>query len=1106
MTTKKYLSTVSRNLHSEDQSFDSVVFQAGFPILDSELNLSQSKPIDRVRVPSGIVDTYPPKNRGESDFITTSTPNVFGLKAFSINLYGRQLLVSGANNTNLANPSVNYIELPDPSTPLGAPPDITRTDFVFLEVWKAHVTPSSPSRYTFAIDPNNNVAGLEIEIDASAHTGATGQVGGSYTLVEGVDFQQGGHNIQTAENIATAINTLYNFPNLVWGTEIIVKADNRGIDKVFITISDQGQTTITPNNAAAFTLESSAVGTVGEHTPYPFYLWPNGNTQADSSNWFNDEITDFDLGSNSTSRVQYQYRFRVFSADFAEGQVADGIDPKSTFFGLDDQRIGAQGGRNVVLGAYPFRRPDPNLPFLFPYEDSGVFIAGAGDPTSANDLATADGFVYAFPICYVFRRNEGVFDPLNGANNGLLSTHAGTVNSAITNGSNINIPAGVSDRPDGLFSDLIADVDILDLRRKVFIDGVDYNSELTYQFQSLLDGSNRTWAMNASDLGTIGSGSGGNSTDPLVCDQFGRTGLFGGTPATGRGNLIRDLDHVCNRLSSAPVICRLVLEIDENSTQYGGAVTVNTNNSATHDTDSWIAGDEIHINLDLLDISTGLDWANPSAVNPIVLQDALNAGTVKGSVIDITEIYHNVYIEAFTSSQDAVLNRVQGLGTNRVSIKLEEDPRNCIKQLVQFFTFGSISLVPTALALPQHDLANKIYVVLAVEYSGGSGLSATPQGSLSSDGQIYPSIYSTDNPVVVEDVAEIPDMLLTTSPQGFFREGVRELALEYIPGNGGANDPSEVDIVDRGYHHMMIPVWPASTTEIRLPFKVHYQDSNNAQVSYEPLVVDNLGNQVPLDLTNSTLGETNTVLKFAQIQPITAYHVYIYRREALPNYGANGLRISAYYRRVAPQTCSAGYGANLASQSVTVRILSTNSKVSVLQFGHGSSQVGYPYVSPTDQIGVSPNIGFDESTMRGSLNVDLNGFSVGTGYVELPSVLPLDLTNDLTIGGPNNSPLVDDEGRLVYPMVGEGYLPNSFAQPLSSYVLHKNMVSFLAKVVDQTKNPVTNKDVFSKGDVVLVVLSRVTLDEQNKVTISPNDPSSVICIYRTKGLILTAGE
>jgi hypothetical protein len=484
----------------------------------------------------------------------------------------------------------------------------------------------------------------------------------------------------------------------------------------------------------------------------------------------------------------------------------------------------------------------------------------------------------------------------------------------------------------------------------------------------------------------------------------------------------------------------------------------------------------------------------------------LTLGTVKGTVIDISEIYHNVSIENFDSSQDAVLDRVQGLGTNRISLKLGEDQRNCFKQAIQLAFGGAGPLVPVTLTAPFSAYVNNIYVVLAVEYSGGLGLSATPQGSLSSDTQIYPSIVSTSNPVIVEDVAEIPDMLLTTSPQGFFREGVRELALEYVPGNAGANDPSEADIADRGYHEMAFPVWPTNETEIRVPFKVHYQDSDNPQASYEPLVIDNQNNIIPLDLANSTLGETNTVLKFAQVQgAVNAYTVYIYRREALPNYGANGLRVSAYYRRVAPQTCSGGYGANLASQSVTVRILSTNSKVSVLQFGHGSSQVGYPYVSPTDQIGVSPNISFDESKMRGSLNVDLNGFSVGTGYVELPSVLPLDVTGDLTVGGPAYPPLVDNEGRLVYPMVDEGYLPNSFAQPLSSYVQHKNMVSFLAKIVDQSNSGVAG-DVFQSGEVVLVVLSRVTLDEQNKVTISPNDPSSVICIYRTKGLILTAGE
>lgn len=1102
MATKHHLNTVSRNLTSEDTSFEGVVFQAGFPILDSELNLAQASALARVRLPSGLIDTYPPKNRGETDFVTTNTPNVFGIKSFNINLLGKQLYIGGSSAGGLSNPSVNYVELPAPSTPLGLPPDITRTDFVFLEIWKAHVTASSPSRFTFVV-ATNNIGGLEITIDATAHISPDGQIGLSHTLIEGVDFAIGADEIETALNIANAINSAQD--QALFGVNTTVRADNRGIDKLFITVSDEGETTVTPTNLGWIQPESIVAGTSGGNIPDQFSLWPNGNTQADPSLWIESEISDFDLGSNSTSRVQYQYRLRVFSADFAEGQVFDGIDPKVTFFGLEDQRILARGTQaNPVVG-YPFSHtsPDATSAYTFPYGDSGLFISGDGSATSAQDLGTADGYVYALPVCYVFRRNEGVFDPLNGVNNGLLSTHAGTVNGALTNGSNINIPAGVSDRPDGLFSDLISDVDILDLRRRVFLNGVDYKSELTYQFQSLLDGSNRTWAMSASELGTVGSGSGGNSSLPIVCDEFGRTGVFGGSPASGRGNLRRDLDHVCNRLSSGPVICRVALAIDGTDSQYGGAVTVNSEGSPTHDTDGWREGDEIHINLNLLDVSSALDWSGTSAVNPIPLYDLLTLGQVKGYVIDIPEVYHNVSLDGFASSQDVALRSVQGLGSDALTLTLDLDQRDCFKHPINLVN-GATDVVPTSNSVSA--FSTQIFLCLAVEYESGIGLSATPQGTMDSDVSVYASIApeTVSNSVVVEDINEVPDMLSGTSPHGFIREGVRELALEYVPGNGGLNDPSAVDIADRGYHEMT-EVWASSADEIRLPFKVHFQEDGNNPSNYAPLVQDAVGNPVDIDLPNSTLGETNTVLKLTNAIPSPNYFtVYIHRREALPNYGGVGLRISAYYRRVAPQTCSAGYGANNASTSVTVRALAVTDKMSILQYGHGSSQSGYPYTSPTDQIGVSPAINFNESDMRGSLNVDLNGFSVGTGYAEVPSVVPQDITGELVIGGQGNAPLVDGESRLVYPMIEGGYLPSSFSQPLTAYVQHKNMTAFLAKIIDQTSagaNPV-----FHKGEIVLVVLSRVSSDDQNRVTISPNDSASVACIYRTRDLILTAGE
>ena len=67
----------------------------------------------------------------------------------------------------------------------------------------------------------------------------------------------------------------------------------------------------------------------------------------------------------------------------------------------------------------------------------------------------------------------------------------------------VTIDAGESDRPDGLFSDVIVDSDILDIRKRVFPRGVDYSAELDRQFGYLLDNQLKTWFMDSSDFRTL---------------------------------------------------------------------------------------------------------------------------------------------------------------------------------------------------------------------------------------------------------------------------------------------------------------------------------------------------------------------------------------------------------------------------------------------------------------------------------------------------------------------------------------------------------------------------------------------------------------------------
>ena len=82
---------------------------------------------------------------------------------------------------------------------------------------------------------------------------------------------------------------------------------------------------------------------------------------------------------------------------------------------------------------------------LFPYTsqsaagDPGLWRAGDGVPT--NTLGTVDGYMYALPLMAVVRRNTAAFDRNSNHNGGVASP-------------------GPSDRPDGLFYDIVDARDI----------------------------------------------------------------------------------------------------------------------------------------------------------------------------------------------------------------------------------------------------------------------------------------------------------------------------------------------------------------------------------------------------------------------------------------------------------------------------------------------------------------------------------------------------------------------------------------------------------------------------------------------------------------------
>jgi hypothetical protein len=166
-------------------------------------------------------------------------------------------------------------------------------------------------------------------------------------------------------------------------------------------------------------------------------IYKYGNILYGGINYPND-LMDPAAGIETSLRIQTQYRIRVVS----------GIDIQNNPEGFDPLSVFVQG---------PLPEPISNCSqayFSSVPGDPGLWRAGAGDSAAQETLDTVDGYTYAIPMFAVARRNTSHYSPdlnANGAGRTLANYIAGSA----------------SDRPDNLYSDLIAASDILDLRHRV---------------------------------------------------------------------------------------------------------------------------------------------------------------------------------------------------------------------------------------------------------------------------------------------------------------------------------------------------------------------------------------------------------------------------------------------------------------------------------------------------------------------------------------------------------------------------------------------------------------------------------------------------------------
>lgn len=1076
---KRYYSgtSVSRDLQPGDYAWEGVVYESGRFVVDADLNLTQNAAVydraarDASTSASGFLRT-PGVGKAWEDYSFYSSPlisdyaNRFQLRARELRVAGMRVSFEYTASTTAG---TNLVTLPAASPSSGLAPDVKRTDFVFLEVWRALVAPSPRATGSVEVsDPQTITAGDTFTLDLTglpspgpAVTFTARAVAGSAT-----EFTIGASAESTAAALAAAINNPAN------GLSTFLVATTSATSLVTMVSLEGGTGSNSINMAVVETVPSSMVpsglvftgGATRPNKPSDTTIYRKGNVMAPAGVNLTDDLIDDQIGVESSQRVQIQYRLRVYSSN---------LNPKTNPDGFSHAGVLAQGPLGSV-SAYRYAPADgasvvtnagkTSSAAAYGWADGGLWVAGDGTSTAAGDLGTVDGYVYAIPVCLVFRKNDasltGGFNPTANANGALSFLHSGSSNTHLSAAGPVAISAGKSDRPDGGFHDLIGPGDVLDLRRHLAPAGYDLTAELTRQSQILLDGALATWAVDSSDMGLVGSGSGHMSPQPLNCNEIGRSGA-----PDFSGDAIRKFDHIARRFASQSICERVVFELSPTAvlptgitlTKAGGAV-------------NWHEGDSISLDFALLNPSTRTDWKVPDAPGATVVAN-WPAGT---RVTDVLECWHDDGHSVTPVAQEVQWSSIQGVGTSLLTLVLDSN-RLTVDE-------GGLSSDHPLVDEGAGDTGSprRLFIELEVTYPTGAGLVRTPLANTAQPDTSTGYAPYEGGPVVEPDPAQRPsEMEPAWVPRPRFREGFREVSLEMKAGAIGAPGSVVADtLVTR------------SSTTLKLPRRL--QTLTGCTVAGTPVVT-------------ATVGSSESLVTLPV--PVTgqvAVAVNWYAQDPIPDAGAGGYQLNVYYQSRAPQTAGVQSGPLPTTQLPETFYLDPVASLPYVwsgQAGAGSGQLSYPYASPLEAIpfpdlgGGTPKDWFWAATAQ----VDLNGFSLGTGLVTVPVHVPLDMATRIQLGGPARGPQTDPEFRAYYDQVNpSGYRPAVWAAPLAHAVRHKVWCTLLARVREDTR-------LFRRGELVLVVMARMAeLDAQNSIRFTDVPATrTVAALYRTQDLLLT---
>jgi hypothetical protein len=1077
--------TVSRYLPTGERSYSWVVGQSGKFLLDAEINQSQQLSSDHSlalrlkELPSGFLRAGARRDP-RADY-TTFVPFAVDFTADAFKLPKMCALVADCppltiEYVNTDTVGENVIVLNAPPAFGGPAPNVQRTDFVFLEVFKVLVAPS-PS------------ATGSIRFDAQPSDGDFVTIGGvnltARVGVPGIDeFQIGGTIPDTILNAATAINDGGN------SFTTIVTATSDGASTVRLraaTPGAAGNLITLVSSVPAVMVVSGPNLTGGADTankPAQDKIYRHGNVNSPSAVWLDDEMEDPIIGRETAQRIQVQYRIRV------TGQ-SEAIDFKTQPEGFSNINVLAQGSQGSPVANYPFVPADLSTISLnsdataYGLEDGGLWISGDGSETAANDLGTVDGFVYAIPICFVHRLNDAFnggagagFEPLTNTNGGLPTTHGGFVHPILG-----PIGATESDRPDGLFVDAIDINNILDLRRHSVLPGTDFSSEIEYQIQSLMDGTLQTWSIDTASKQTMGGGTGYVSTNPLICNQIGRQALHGGTGIqdgnTNRGVTIRSFDHAARTFADHSTVERLVLELIPSYDQgsFPGKYVVQDQAAFA----GWHEGDVLHIDLDALTASTDHTYLPPGSFIGGLAEFIFDFAPPGTQISNILSVKHNEGDSTSGVPVDVTtqISGIIGLGTGHVEITLDGnttpvDGGNPLNPLNPIVGTGGVDNGSQRSILVEMEITYPRENVNAL----GAGTTDTPSDELVPSATPYPT-----GPVIENNPASRPPDWEQLTPVKF-RDGYREVRLEYVASFDGAGTPITESVVSTDQNTIVLS-------------KRIFGDPSF------PIVVTDVpsAGAIPVDIASTEYGSSSRVLKLGAALPAPnrLCSVTYFAQEPIPQSGGAGAgyQLGVYFRSIAPQTAGVSDLAPtvVLPSSLDVEVLSVSSNVWTSQVGSAGVERPFPYSAPMDQIPVNPGAGTfaGEWEFSATADISVSDFNASVGMLSLQPHVMMDTTEALTI----ESPTKDAEFRIYFPdLPVDSYHPTIMAKGMSGVVPHKVWVPALVRSKEDTL-------VFRKNEVLLMVISRwAEMDSDNIVRFVDSDNTTCAAFYRTKSQLI----